>query len=197
MAKQDLQAQLDSKRAELVTVKKDMAAATQAAISAKSELATVTDEQAAIAAVARERVSNNKARVLHEQAAQLETEIAGLLRRQDEERHEAIKAEAQRTLEAARDAAWAFWTALDAAEAADRARLDTESKLSGHPHHGSWLAQETQTLRGVLVRLRVADEVGAPSPGARSELRRKGSQAPAKQTGVKGMVAQLAAAVTG
>lgn len=200
MAKQDLQAQLGSKRAELATVKRDMAAATQESIKAGNELKVTLDEQKATVLVARQTVQTNKSRVLGEQAAAIEAEISAIERTIREEQHAAIRAAADAAREAACEAGWAFWQALAEAERADRARLDAESRLSGFPHGGSLLTREERELRGVLVRMDVAEEVSAPSPGARSELRRKGTaHPPTKQNGagIKAMAAQLAAAVTG
>lgn len=133
MAKQDIQALLGSKRAELAEVKRAATAEKQAAIAARSELATVTDEKAAITAVARERVASNKARVLGDQAAELEAEISALEQQAKEERAAILAADADTKRSAAVAALWEAFATVQAAADAERAALEAKATASGDP----------------------------------------------------------------
>jgi len=200
MAKaQDLQAQLDGKRSELAEVKRQAAAETQAAITAGNELKTVLDEGAAIAAVARQTVSTNKARVLGEQAAQLEADVAELKRQIAEERIKTLGA----TWEAARlaliEEAWAFREKLEAAEQADTTLRDAKAKRDGTSHGGSPLTSQKRLLYDFMVQIGAAELTYEGPYNTVLSVKRIGSQAQplAKQNGngITAKVAALAAAV--
>ncbi len=132
MAKaQDFDGMIADKRRELAEVKKAAVAATQAAVQAKSELATTLDEQAAIAAVARERVQSNKARVLTEQAVALEREISDLEQEAKKERAATLAADAAGKKAAATDALWAVFDQVQEAADAERAALEAKAAATG------------------------------------------------------------------
>ena len=190
---------IETKRRELAEVMRSATAARQEALSAKEALTTVTDEQQAIELVAKERVQSNRARALGEQAGRLESEIADLERQLAEQRMAALEADAAAALAAAGDAAWQFYDALSAAQAADLTLKAAKSKLSGHPHYGSGLSPEVHTLSGMLARLGFAESYAGAGTGPM--LKRKGEPTPAaaksKPNGVKSAAAALAAAVLG
>ena len=164
------------------------------------ELETVTDEGPAIELVGKRQAAQNRLRTATEKAgAAMAAQQAARLASVEAERDETRKAHADLR---ARTVA-ALWEVRELAvdlRKSDRALQELEAEMGGYPAGhvppNAFFVELVNGIEAALVRMGAAEQANGIETGP--ILRRKDQAPPApKQTGIKAMAAQLAAAVVG